>query len=143
MFMIQSEGFRPSFVNLVFLTVAAATIFRLGEITDTEMIDSKTTSFFKKIGYLYLSFTIAVSLYGNYLNWTHWNSFLSLVKEAQKNQPDVVLEIEPYPVRKGNIAYLLSGFHIIMMPFNNEFIDESINKTFAKYYGIRGISTAK
>lgn len=143
MFMIQSEGFRPSFVNLVFLILASATIFRLGEITDTEIIDSKTITFLKKIGYLYLSLTIVVSLYGNYLNWKHWNSILSLVKETQKNQPDVVLEIKQYPVRKGNIANLLSGFHIIMMPFNNEYLDESVNKTFARYYNIKGIKAEK
>lgn len=143
MFMIQSEGFRPSFVNLVFLTIAAATLFRLGEIADIEVIDSKTKSFLKKVGYLYLSFTISVSLYGNYLNWTHWSSFLALVKEAQTGQSDIVLNIRPYPVRKGNIAYLLSGFHIIMMPFNNAYPDESVNKTFARYFGIKDIRIAK
>lgn len=143
MFMIQSEGFRPSFVNLVFLTIAVASIFRFGETTDIQIIDSKTKSFLKKVGYVYLSITIIVSFYGNYLNWMHWNSILALVKDAQNKQSDVVVEINPYPIGKDSMVYLLSGFHIIMMPFNNEYIDESINNTFAKYYGIQGIKKVK
>lgn len=139
MFLVQSEGFRPSFVNLVFLTIAASTVFRFAEKAKFQVINSATTSFLKKIGCLYLTFTIAVSLYGNYLNWKHWNSILVLVNDAKRIQSEDILEVEPYPFGNDSIINLLSGFHIVVMPFNNGYTDISINNTFARYYNIRGI----
>lgn len=139
MFLIQSEAFRPSFVNLVFLIVAAASIFRLCNRAGIAIIHPATKSFLKKTGYIYLILTISCSLWGNYLNWQYWNSVLSLVKDIRQSGSFDILEIEPCPVRGKNPLILLSGFHITVPPFNGEYETDSIKKTFSRYYGINGV----
>ncbi len=139
MFMIPSTGFRIAFVNLVFLTIAVAVVFRIEEKYGLSLVQDKAKRFLMKVGYLYLALTIAVSLYGNFINWRQWNSILSSVKNAQQNYPDTVLEVEPYKIDEENRLWLLSGFHIIGMPFWGKSEMDPINRSFAKYYGIKGI----
>ena len=143
MFLIQSEAFRPSFVNLVFLIIAASSIFRICNRTNTSIIHEAPKRFLKRVGYIYLILTVSCSLWGNYLNWQQWNSVLALVKNAQQNNSVDVLEIEPCPVRGKNPLILLSGFHIIVMPFSGEYETDSIKRTFARYYNIKGIKVSK
>ncbi len=139
MFLIQSEAFRPSFVNLVFLIIAEASIFRLCNRAGIAIIHPVTKSFLKKTGYIYLILTISCSLWGNYLNWQYWNSVLSLVKGIQQSGSVAILEIEPCPVRGKNPLILLSGFHITVPPFNGEYEADSIKRTFSRFYGLNGI----
>lgn len=139
MFLIQSEAFRPSFVNLVFLIIAAASIFRIGSQAGFSIIPEGSQRFLKGIGIIYLILTISCSLWGNFINWQQWNSILALVKDARQNNSANVVEIEPYPIGEKNKLMLLSGFHIILMPFNGEHETDSINGTFARYYNIKGI----
>jgi hypothetical protein len=143
MFLIQSEAFRPSFVNLVFLIIAASSIFRLCNRTSITIIPEAAKRFLKRVGYIYLILTVSCSLWGNYLNWQQWNSVLALVKKAQQNNSVDVLEIAPCPVREKNPLMLLSGFHIIVMPFSGEYETDSIKRTFARYYNIKGIKVSK
>jgi len=139
MFLIQSEAFRPSFVNLVFLIIAAASIFRLCNRAGIAIIHPVTKRFLKKAGFIYLILTISCSLWGNYLNWQYWNSVRSLVKGIQQSGSADMLEIEPCPVRGKNPLILLSGFHITVPPFNGEYETDSIKRTFSRYYGINGV----
>ncbi len=139
MFLIQSEAYRPSFVNLVFLIISSASIFRLCDRAGITIIHPVTKRFLKKTGYIYLILTISCSLWGNYLNWQYWNSVLSSVKGIQQSGSVDVLEIEPCPVRGKNPLILLSGFHIIAMPFSGEYETDSIKRTFSRYYCINGV----
>lgn len=138
MFLIQSEAFRPSFVNLVFLIIAAASIFRFCNRIGFSIVPDVSKRFLKRVGYIYLLLTISCSLWGNYLNWQQWNSVLALVKDIQQNDSVDVLKIKPCPVRGRNALILLSGFHIIVTPFSGEYESDSIKRTFARYYKISG-----
>ncbi len=139
MFFIQSEGFRPSFINLIFLIIAASCLFRVAEMQENPSLNETTKFFFQKIGYLYLIFTIVCSLWGNHMNWKYWNSILALVNETNMKKSEVILEIEPYPIGKNNILTMLSGFHVSVMPFHGNNEASPVNRTFARYYGIKGI----
>lgn len=141
-FLIPSGAVRTSFVNLVFLTIAAATAFRVLEQTGTTMIQNNAKSFLKTIGYSFLVVTMCCSAWGNYINWCHWNSILALVEDAHKNRPDIVLEVAPYPVSSNSVINLLSGFHIFDMPFRGTTENDEINRSFARYYGIKGIKVS-
>lgn len=140
--LIPSGAVRTSFVNLVFLTIAAATAFRVLEQTGTTMIQNNAKSFLKTIGYSFLVVTMCCSTWGNYINWCHWNSILALVEDAHKNRPDIVLEVAPYPVSSNSVINLLSGFHIFDMPFRGTTVNDEINRSFARYYGIKGIKVS-
>ncbi len=139
MFLIPSEGYRPSFVNLVSLTTAASAIYRYGEMEGRTVIPERGKHFLKTVGYFYLVITVIASLWGNYLNWCHWDLILKMVSNAKQNISQSFLEVKPYPVGDKHILMLLSGFHIIVMPFNGLDEHDSINSTFSKYYGIKGI----
>ena len=130
MIFIPSGGFRPSLVTLVFLIVAAGTIFRASEKTGFFLFAAKKRVFMKRISCSYLVLTILFALIGNYLNWRHWNSIQNLVKMAQQNHTDLILEIEPYPIRDVHVIKLLSGFHINPMPFNGKNEDDPIKYEF-------------
>ena len=142
-FVIPSGGYRNSFITLIVLTIAAATIFRLCQKTKLIIINRKEKVFLKSVAACYLILSVSFSLWGNYINWLHWNSILAKVKEAQSNNRNTVLLAEPYPIRENSKINLLSGFHISQMPFRGVTETDEINRTFARYYGIKGIKVSQ
>ena len=83
------------------------------------------------------------SAWGNYINWNHWNSILVRVEEAQYQHRNDVLLVEPYPIREDSLINVLSGFHISPMPFRGLTETDEINRTFARYYNIKGIKVSR
>lgn len=143
MFFIPSNGLRPSFLNLVYLIIASALLFRLQEVNGVYVIDDRGKTFLRFIGYSYFIVTIFFSVWGNYINYNHLQNILVSVKEAGKQSPNnTVLEVPPSLTSQNNIWFLGSGFHLVPLPINeNE--DNEINKTFSYYYGIKGIKIVK
>ena len=140
MFLISSKGFRPSFLNLVFLIIASTLLFRLQEVNKSYIINEQGKLFLKIIGSAYLIITIFFSVWGNYINYCHWQSILVSVKEAGQQSPEVVLEVLPSSTsQNGNGMWFYgSGFHLVPLPINED-ENHDINKTFSYYYGIKGI----
>ena len=139
MFFIPSNGLRPSFLGLVFLIIAAASLFRLQGKEGHFILNLQARSFLKAVGYCYFIFTMTVSLWCNYINWSHWNSILALIKTEQKNPSQTILEVKPYFTDKNFMLWLVgTGFHLIHMPITEDEKD-NINVTVAKFYGIKGI----
>ena len=139
MLFIPSNGMRPSFLGLVFLVIAAASLFRLQEKEGKYIIHYQARLFLKSIGYCYFIFTMLVALWCNYVNWNHWNSVLALIKTEQEKPVQVVLKVEPYFTEKNFMLWLAgTGFHLIHMPISEDEKD-NINVTLSKYYGIKGI----
>ena len=144
MFLIPVPGIRPSFLSLVFLTVAAAVLYRTQEVIgEFSFFSRKTSLFLKFLGYSYLIVTILVSLYWNYYNRNYWNDILTQIDLMQKCHSDTILEVEPYLTSKKPIWHLISGFHIFGMPVASTDENDRINRTVAKYYGIKGIRLIK
>ena len=142
-FLIPSGGYRTSFVNLIFLTIAVATIFRFQQKTATERLHGKEKVFLKTVGACYLILSMFFSAWGNYINWNHWNSILVRVEEAQYQHRNDILLVEPYPIREDSLINVLSGFHISPMPFRGLTETDEINRTFARYYNIKGIKVSR
>ena len=142
MFFIPSKGLRPSFLNLVYLIIASALLFRLQEVNGLYVIDDRGKSFLKFIGYTYLIVTVFFSVWGNYINYNHLQNILVSVKEAGKQSSKTVLEVPPSLTSKNNIWLFGSGFHLVPFPIS-EGNNYEINKTFSYYYGIKGIKIVK
>ena len=139
LFLSPSRGIRLSFPNLVFLIIAAASLFRVQEINGVSLLNKKEKKFLSLVGCIYLFFTITVSLWGNYVNWCHWNDVLSIINLEQKYPSKTVLQIEPCLTEKNNLWFYSSGFfHIVGYPVHQE-VDSPLNRTFSKYYNIKGI----
>lgn len=138
MFFIPSNGLRTAFLNLVYLTIASAFLFRVQEKNGISFIVSKGRAFLSFVGCSYLIITMFFSVWGNYINWHHWNTVELYIIEAGKNTPDIVLEIVP-PVTAHNDRWLLgTGLHLVPMPVvGNE--NHEFNKMISIYYGIKGI----
>ncbi len=139
MFLIPVSGWRPSFLSLVFLVIAAVTLFRTQEITGVPIFNRQGKMFLKFIGYSYLVMTVSVSLWYNYTNSQCWNAVIEQIRQEQKNPSNSVLAIEPYYTVDKPLLNFLSGFHIIYMPVAIGDENHRINVTLAKYYGIKGI----
>ena len=141
--LIPSGAHRTSFVTLVFLTIAVSTAFKVLEKAEVMMFRDQEKKLLKTIGYSFMILSICCSLWGNYVNWCHWNSILSLVQNAHRSHFNTVLEVEPYPVNNKSIINLLSGFHISEMPFRGKTENDEINRSFARYHGIKGIRVSR
>ena len=139
MSLFTASGMRPSFLSLVFLTIGVTSLFRLQEITQTYVIADSARSLFKTLGYGYMIITIAVSSYLNILNWNQFNNILAIVNGAKSMNNNEVLQIIILNDKNSSYWHIASGFfHQIGLPITeNE--DYYNNKTFSKYYGIRGI----
>ena len=96
MFMIPVSGWRPSFLSLVFLVAAVATLFRGQDIANKFVFNKREKGFLKLIGCSYFIMTVFVSLLCNYTNWNHWNDILSLIYMEQKQPSNLVLNVKPY-----------------------------------------------
>lgn len=142
MFFIPSSGFRPSFLNLVYLVIAAALLVRLQEVNKFFLINNIGRTFLKSVGCVYLLVTLSFSLWGSYINRCHLNDILVKVHEASKNSLDTILEFDPPVTMKSNIWFYGSGIHLIPLPITDDESQE-FNKTFSYYYGIKGIKIRK
>lgn len=142
MFFIPSSGFRPSFLNLVYLVIAAALLVRLQEVNNFFLINNIGRAFLKSVGCVYLLVTLSFSLWGSYINKCYLNDILVKVHEASKNSVDTILEFDPPVTMKSNIWFYGSGIHLIPLPITDDESQE-FNKTFSYYYGIKGIKIRK
>ena len=143
MFLIPVSGWRPCFLSLVYLIVAAASLFRLQEKYGLTIINDQAKSFLKIVGSVYFLFTITVSLWGNYTHWKYWNDVLEKITLHQKTDPNTVLEITPPLTNKNYLFWRLgSGSHLIYIPVVSTDEKDRINRTVARYYEIKGIRVA-
>lgn len=139
MFFIPTAGLRPSFLGLVFLTIAAASIFSVQDKLSFSVIHESTKRNIKRIGHIYLILTITLSLWCNCVNTRQWNEVISYIKSNQSSLENTVLEVEPYFTDRRTFFWLIgTGFHLIGMPVTDDELHNN-NKLVAKYYGIKGI----
>lgn len=143
MFFFTGKAMRPSFLSLVYLLIASASLFRVQQITGVSVINNKVKSFFKALGHVYFFVTVIVSITGNYLNWKQWDSVFLLIKQEQKNPTHNVLTIKP-AITDNNIYWFAGSgfFHIVGFPVTGN--DKNYNNvTFSKYYNIKGIKVLR
>ena len=140
MFLLPASVLRPSFLNLVFLIVAAASLFRAQEIAQKSFLQKNVKSFLQLIGGSYVILTMTISLWCNYINWNHWNDIIALIHKEQKNPTNVALQVEPYYTDAKTYSRFARGFHLIPMPVVCGDENDRINVTLAKYYDIKGIA---
>lgn len=155
-FFMRYHGTRPFFVNLVFLTIAVATMFKAQNDLGLSYINSGVKSFMKLIGISYFLLTMTLTLFYNYTNWKQWNNNLETIKNSAEKGCTEIIELEPYNTSRENpfvsnygvrFINILSGsnagtwvgFHLINMPVYSDKNNE-INITLSKYYGIKGIA---
>ena len=143
MFLIPASIIRPSFLNVVFLTIAVASLFRAQDVAQEFVIQQGAKSFLKLVGYAYLIFTIVVCLWCNYNNWKHWNDILVMIQQEQTNPTNTVLTIEPYGSDTSIWSRFARGFHLIPMPVINDDENDRINVNVARYYNLKGIAIKK
>lgn len=138
MFFIPSRGLRPSFLSLVFLVIASATLFRIQEVTGVSLLNSYEKKFLKCVGCFYLVLTMTVSVYGNYSDWVQWQKILNDINEQRIKMSGTVLEVSPNILEKNKLWLFGSGFHLIGIPVDGD-ENHGNNILFAKYYEIKGI----
>ena len=142
MFFIPSSGLRPSFLNLVFLTLAGAMLVRLQEVNKLFFIKNLGATFLKTVGSVYLIITMSFSLWGSYINSCHLNNILEKVHEASNNSTDTVLKFRS-PLTMENDKWLYgSGMHLVPLPISQDESHE-FNRAFSYFYGIKGIKISK
>ena len=142
MFFIPSNGLRPSFLNLVYLTVALSLLFRMQEVNNHYFVENNGKLFLKSIGCIYLVITMFFSLWGNYFNSCCLNEIIVAVNKESNNYTNAVLEFSPPLTMKTDMWRFGSGFHLAPLPISQ---DEShaFNKSFSYFYGIKGIKIIK
>ena len=140
MFLIPVSGWRPSFLNLVFLVIATASLFRGQEITSIFVFNNQEIKFLRFVGYAYFIMTVFVSLWCNYKNWNHWNEVLAMIHREQKNPSNIVLHVQPYYTDNKAWLNFCSGLHLIYMPVVSSDENDRINVAIARYYNIKGIA---
>ncbi len=139
MFFIPSNGLRTSFLNLVYLTIAVAFLFRLQELSGIWFIDYHGKKFLRFIGCSYLVITMSISLWGNYLNCQYWKGVLSsLSKTNQQSLNMDVIEVLPPPTSQNDKWLFGSGLHIVQIPVVYDETHE-FNRMISINYGIYGI----
>ena len=138
MFFIPSSGLRPSFLNLVFLIISAALLFRLQELNDYFFVDNHGALFLKSVGCLYLVVTMSFSLWGCYINRCYLNDILVQVREASNNSTGTFLEFKPPVTMQNDMWFYGSGIHLVPLPVSTDESHE-FNKAFSYFYGIKGI----
>ena len=138
MFFIPSNGLRTAFLNLVYLTVASAFLFRLLEKCEITFFDKASKIFLSFIGCAYLIITMSVSLCGNFINYQYWNETVINLGKAKKITPNIVVEILPPPTSRNDKWLLGSGLHLVPIPVMNDEKHE-FNKMISIYFGIKGI----
>ena len=138
MFFLPSSGIRSSFINLVYLIIASAFLFRVQKKNNISFINSAGKKFLCFVGGVYLVITMTVSLLGNYFNWCHWNDMLAYMSEARERNLNSVLEIPPPLTAKNGLWLFGSGLRLVPMPvMENE--THEFNKMISIYYGLYGV----
>jgi len=139
MIFIPSSGLRNSFINLCFLIIAVAFLFKIQAEAGFFIVDYKTIKFMKFLGYVYLCLTLVIALWGNYINRGEWNGIIEIVKREQKAPAKLILVVDPYSTNQDDRFWVIgSGNHIVWNPLaDNE--NNGINKSFSRYYNINGI----
>lgn len=142
MFLTPSSGIRLSFLNLVFLIIAVASLFRAQERKGASLLNDSSKKFLKLLGSAYLFFTMGISLWGNYIDWCRWNDVLAMIHSEQKKPVNTILLIEPPLTGKNSLWLYGSGFfHLVGLPVSKD-ENDSVNRTFSRYYNIKGIKVA-
>ena len=139
LFLTPTRGIRLSFLNLVFLIIAAASLFRAQERNGISILNEIGQTIFKLLGSVYLSVTIVVSLWGNFIDWVYWDEVLAMINSEQGNPLKTLLQIEP-PLTERNGMWLYGSgfFHIVGLPVDTD-EQGSVNRSFSRYYNIKGI----
>lgn len=138
MFFIPSSGLRPSFLNLVFLIIAAALLVRLQEVNKFFFIKNLGTVFLKSVGCVYLVVTMSFSLWGSYINNCHLNDILAKVHKVSSNFTDTILIVKPSLTMEDDMWLYGSGMHLVPLPISQDESHE-FNRAFSYFYGIKGI----
>ena len=141
-FFIPSRAIRISFVSLVFLLIAVATVFTMREREKICLFNKSARALLKKIGYFYLILTISVSLAGNYTNWCFWNEVIMQLKSPASSVADVVrIEVPPPLTENNRLWFFGSGLvHLTGLPV---YENGPLNSTISKYYGVKRIEVIK
>lgn len=142
MFFIPSSGLRPSFLNLVFLIIAAALLVRMQEVNEFFFIKNLGATFLKSVGCVYLIVTMSFSLWGSYINSCHLKDILAEVHKASNNSTGTILVVKPSLTMEDNIWFYGSGMHLVPLPISQDESHE-FNKAFSYFYGIKGIKIGK
>ena len=140
MFFLPSSGLRPSFLNLVYLIIAAALLFRLQEVNNFYVINNHGSLFLKSVAFVYLAVTLSFTLWGGYINKCCLNDVLA--KVHKNDFTGDILEVKPPLTMKDDIWFYGSGTHLIPLPVSEDESNES-NKVFSYFYGIKGIKISK
>ena len=139
MFLLTAYAMRPSFLSLVFLTIGVASLFRIQEKTKISVFSEKARSMIKSFGYVYMAVTISFSLFNASVTNGQLNEILEKVYYEKKISTNNILRIEYSPIDRERFWFVASGFfHLIGLPITED-ENHYNNKTFSKYYEIKGI----
>ena len=138
MFFIPSNGLRTAFLNLAYLTIASALLFRVQDMNGISFINNAGKRFLCFIGGAYLIVTMFFSLWGNYINWDYWSDMVLYIKAESEKSLAVSLEIPPSPASHSNLWLYGSGLHLVPIPVVHDGTHE-FNRMISIYYGIKGI----
>lgn len=141
-FLLPTNGLRPSFLNLVYLIISLSLLFRIQEVNHFFFIKNDGKLFLKTVGCIYLVVTMFFSLWGNYINSCHLNKILVRVNEESNNLTNTVLEFPPSKAMKTDVWRLGSGLHLAPLPILQD-ETHAFNKCFSHFYGIKGIRISK
>ena len=139
MSLFSAAAMRPSFLTLVFLIIGVASLFRIQEKTNNYLITNNLKALCKFIGYTYLVVTVSVSMCNAVLSRKQLNDILETVRMEKLISSNEILKVRPRSI--GNDAYWFIGsgfFHLIGLPITED-ENHFNNRTFSKYYDIRGI----
>ena len=139
MFLFTAAAMRPSFLTLVFLLIGVTSLFRLQEKTQIFLISDNLKTLSKIIGYTYMIVTISVSLCNAYLSNKQLDEVIETIRIESRVSSSNIIKVKPSFIGNDFYWFIGSGFfHLIGLPITeNE--NHFNNRTFSKYYGIKGI----
>ena len=143
--LLPVSGWRPSFLTLIFFITCCLLFYAQREANLSPITDSAKT-LLKCIAVVYMLFSVAVSLYGSFGRWEHWNEMIEHIKAEQKLNPDSIVEVTLPVDNQYENSFLwrfLAMSRIIYQPVISDDETDRINKIVAKYYGIKGIRAVK
>ena len=144
--LLPVSGWRPSFLTLIFLIITCCLLFYAQREANLSPITDSAKTLLKYIAVVYMLFSVAVSLYGSFGRWEHWNEMIEHIKAEQKLNPDSIVEVTLPVENQYENSFLwrfLAMSRIIYQPVISDDETDRINKIVAKYYGIKGIRAVK
>ena len=139
MSLFSVAAMRPSFLTLVFLIIGVTSLFRIQEKTHNYLITNNLKLLCKFIGYTYLIVTVSVSMYNAMLSRKQLNDILETVYIEKQLPSNEILKVKPLNIGNDTYWFVGSGFfHLIGLPITGD-ENQFNNRTFSKYYGIKGI----